>query len=203
MAALARRLPERRLVERAQLARVQLRAFAAQFHEPYPKDVQPIARGEGASGARFGNNMKPLGAVSPFGRTSPVFSYPYERSRETLADPPHRLDAPAVPARAGSGGSGSSPQDLDDAGRAVEEHVRQPRRVEGATLLYLAVLYGIVPWLLRAADLHDLAELVLPAVFEYPGKAIAVAAVHFAIAAAFMVWRLRKARRPEPPAPQD
>lgn len=80
---------------------------------------------------------------------------------------------------------------------------RQPRRVEGATLLYLAVLYGIVPWLLRAADLHDLAELVLPAVFEYPGKAIAVAAVHFAIAAAFMVWRLRKARRPEPPAPQD
>jgi gentisate 1,2-dioxygenase len=47
--------------------------------------VQPIARGEGASMARYGNNLKPVGAVSPFGKTSPVFSYPYERSRETLA----------------------------------------------------------------------------------------------------------------------
>jgi gentisate 1,2-dioxygenase len=59
--------------------------FAAQFHEPYPEDVQPIARGEGASVARYGNNLRPLGATSPYGKTSPVFSYPYERSRETLA----------------------------------------------------------------------------------------------------------------------
>jgi gentisate 1,2-dioxygenase len=62
-----------------------LRTFAAQFHEPYPADVQPIARGEGASGARYGNNLKPLGAAAPYGKTSPIFSYPYERSRETLA----------------------------------------------------------------------------------------------------------------------
>ena len=62
-----------------------LRAFAAQFHEPFPEDVQPVSRGEGASLARYGNNLKPLGAVAPFGKTSPVFSYPYERSRETLA----------------------------------------------------------------------------------------------------------------------
>lgn len=62
-----------------------LRTFAAQFHEPFPEDVQPISRGEGASLARYGNNLKPLGAVEPFGKTSPVFSYPYERSRETLA----------------------------------------------------------------------------------------------------------------------
>ena len=62
-----------------------LRTFAAQFHEPYPEDVQPISRGEGASLARYGNNLKPLGALAPFGKTSPIFSYPYSRSRETLA----------------------------------------------------------------------------------------------------------------------
>jgi gentisate 1,2-dioxygenase len=62
-----------------------VRTFAAQFHEPFPEDVQPISRGEGASIARYGNNLKPIGAVAPFGKTSPVFSYPYERSRETLA----------------------------------------------------------------------------------------------------------------------
>lgn len=62
-----------------------LRTFAAQFHEPYPEEVQPISRGEGASLARYGNNLKPLGAAAPFGKTSPIFSYPYGRSRETLA----------------------------------------------------------------------------------------------------------------------
>ena len=62
-----------------------LRTFAAQFHEPFAEDVQPVTRGEGASLARYGNNLKPLGAVAPFGKTSPVFSYPYDRSRETLA----------------------------------------------------------------------------------------------------------------------
>jgi len=62
-----------------------VRTFAAQFHEPFPEEIQPISRGEGASLARYGNNLKPLGAVAPFGKTSPIFSYPYERSRETLA----------------------------------------------------------------------------------------------------------------------
>jgi len=62
-----------------------VRTFATQFHEPYTEDVQPISRGEGASLARYGNNLKPLGAVAPFGKTSPIFSYPYDRSRETLA----------------------------------------------------------------------------------------------------------------------
>src|SRR5947199_117435 len=62
-----------------------VRTFAAQFHEPYPEDEQPVTRGEGASNARYGNNLKPLGAVAPFGKTSPIFSYPYDRTRETLA----------------------------------------------------------------------------------------------------------------------
>src|SRR5207237_5080519 len=34
--------------------------------------------------ARFGNNMAPVRHEAPFGGTSPIFSYPYERSREAL-----------------------------------------------------------------------------------------------------------------------
>ncbi|HYD56392.1 MAG TPA: gentisate 1,2-dioxygenase [Burkholderiales bacterium] len=62
-----------------------VQAFGAQFQEVYPEEVQPVTRGEGTSGARFGANLAPLGAVSPFGKTSPIFNYPYARSRETLA----------------------------------------------------------------------------------------------------------------------
>ncbi|MGH8705478.1 MAG: gentisate 1,2-dioxygenase [Burkholderiales bacterium] len=62
-----------------------LALFDAQFAENYPEEVQPVTRGEGDSQARFGSNLAPLGAVAPFGRTSPVFSYPYARSRDTLA----------------------------------------------------------------------------------------------------------------------
>ena len=35
--------------------------------------------------ARFGANLAPLGAAAPFGKTSPIFNYPYARSRESLA----------------------------------------------------------------------------------------------------------------------
>jgi gentisate 1,2-dioxygenase len=62
-----------------------VQAFGAQFHEPFPQEVQPVSRSEGASGARFGNNLVPVGAGAPFGRTSPIFNYPYARSREALA----------------------------------------------------------------------------------------------------------------------
>ena len=62
-----------------------MQTFGAQFHEPYPEEVQPVARSEGASAARFGNNLLPLGAGAPFGKTSPIFNYPYARSRESLA----------------------------------------------------------------------------------------------------------------------
>jgi gentisate 1,2-dioxygenase len=58
--------------------------FGAQFHEVYPEDIQPVTRSEGAASARFGNGLAPLGAVAPFGRTSPIFNYPYARSRESL-----------------------------------------------------------------------------------------------------------------------
>ena len=62
-----------------------LQAFAAQFHEVFPEEVQPVMRSEGASSARFGANLAPLGAKAPFGKTSPIFNYPYTRSREALA----------------------------------------------------------------------------------------------------------------------
>lgn len=61
-----------------------LQLFDAQFAENFPEDVQPVARTEGDSYARYGNNLVPIGPV-PVGRTSPLFSYPYERSRGTLA----------------------------------------------------------------------------------------------------------------------
>ena len=59
--------------------------FDAQFAENYPQEVQPVTAREGTSLARYGSNLAPLDPVAPFGRTSPVFSYPYARSREALA----------------------------------------------------------------------------------------------------------------------
>jgi len=58
--------------------------FGAQFHEVYPEEIQPVARSEGAAAARFGNGLVPLGATPPFGRTTPIFNYPYAKSRESL-----------------------------------------------------------------------------------------------------------------------
>jgi len=62
-----------------------VQAFAAQFHEVYPEEVQPVSRSEGASVARYGANLAPVGAKPPFGKTSPIFNYPYAPSREALA----------------------------------------------------------------------------------------------------------------------
>jgi gentisate 1,2-dioxygenase len=59
--------------------------FGAQFHEVFPEEIQPVARSAGAASARFGSGLKPLEAEPPFGKTSPIFNYPYERSREALA----------------------------------------------------------------------------------------------------------------------
>lgn len=55
----------------------------AGFAENYPEAVQPISRPEGHSFAAFGHNMAPVRhrAADP---TSPIFSYPYDRSREAL-----------------------------------------------------------------------------------------------------------------------
>ena len=62
-----------------------LALFDAQFSENYSEEVQPVTTREGTSLARYGSNLAPLVPVAPFGKTSPIFSYPYARSRETLA----------------------------------------------------------------------------------------------------------------------
>ena len=55
----------------------------ASFAEGYPEDTQPISRPEGDSFARYGNNLLPID-WKPEVKTSPVFNYPYARTREAL-----------------------------------------------------------------------------------------------------------------------
>jgi len=55
----------------------------ASFAEGYPDDTQPVARPEGDSFARYGNNLLPVD-WKPEVKTSPVFNYPYVRTREAL-----------------------------------------------------------------------------------------------------------------------
>jgi len=61
-----------------------VRFFGAGFAENYPQSVQPVSRPEGNALARYGANMLPL-RHEVRGATSPIFSYPYERTREALA----------------------------------------------------------------------------------------------------------------------
>ena len=61
-----------------------VRFFDAGFAENDTSRSQVVTRTEGESFARYGHNMAPVRATSPFGKTSPIFSYPYERSREAL-----------------------------------------------------------------------------------------------------------------------
>lgn len=61
-----------------------LRFLDAGFAENDRRPAQEVRRPEGASFARFGHNMAPVRQESPYGATSPVFCYPYERSREAL-----------------------------------------------------------------------------------------------------------------------
>lgn len=60
-----------------------LRFLDAGFAENYPSATQPVTRPEGDSMARFGHNMAPVRQQVSSG-TSPIFNYPYERSREAL-----------------------------------------------------------------------------------------------------------------------
>jgi len=56
----------------------------AQFAERYPEAVQPVARPEGDADARWGANMALVDHHHRSG-TSPVFNYPYAKSRAALA----------------------------------------------------------------------------------------------------------------------
>jgi len=55
----------------------------AGFAQTYPEATQPMLRPEGDSFARFGHNMVPVRHRAT-AAASPIFSYPYARSREAL-----------------------------------------------------------------------------------------------------------------------
>ena len=61
-----------------------IRFFDAGFAQNDASKSQKVTRAEGSSFARWGHNMAPVRSDPPFGQTSPIFSYPYERSREAL-----------------------------------------------------------------------------------------------------------------------
>ena len=61
-----------------------VRFFDAGFAQNDASRWQQVTRSEGSSFARYGHNMAPVRGTSPYGRTSPIFSYPYDRSREAL-----------------------------------------------------------------------------------------------------------------------
>ena len=60
-----------------------IRFFDAGFAETDTTKSQVVTRPEGSSLARFGANMAPVRHVRK-GLTSPIFSYPYSRTRESL-----------------------------------------------------------------------------------------------------------------------
>ncbi len=57
--------------------------FDASFAEGYSADEQPVSRPVGDSDARYGANLLPVD-FRPGGRASPIFNYPYARSRDAL-----------------------------------------------------------------------------------------------------------------------
>lgn len=59
--------------------------FEAGFSDEYEGDMsQPVTKPMGSSLAQYGQGLLPIDAISPFGASSPVFSYPYDRSRAAL-----------------------------------------------------------------------------------------------------------------------
>jgi gentisate 1,2-dioxygenase len=66
-----------------------LQFFDAGFAENGSAASQSVTKPEGISSHRYGANMLPVRHVAPFGQTSPIFSYPYDKTRETL----HKLEA--------------------------------------------------------------------------------------------------------------
>jgi len=61
-----------------------IRFLDAGFAQNGSERAQAVTRPEGTSFARYGHNMAPVHHHTPHGPTSPIFSYPYARSREAL-----------------------------------------------------------------------------------------------------------------------
>jgi len=53
------------------------------FAEHYPEEMQPVTKKEGDSLLRYGANMLPI-EHKPERQSSPIFNYPYARTREAL-----------------------------------------------------------------------------------------------------------------------
>lgn len=66
--------------------------FSASFREGYPGQTHPVARPEGSAMAEAGYNLLPVD-FEPTSQTSPIFNYPYRRTREAL-DRVSRVRAP-------------------------------------------------------------------------------------------------------------
>jgi gentisate 1,2-dioxygenase len=60
-----------------------VKLLSASFAEQATAEVQAVTRPEGDSFARYGNNLLPVD-WKPEVKTSPVFNYPYARTREAL-----------------------------------------------------------------------------------------------------------------------
>lgn len=58
--------------------------FEGGFSEHHNDQTQSIGRPEGDALARYGAGLLPLDDTGPFGRTSPIFNYPFERTRAAL-----------------------------------------------------------------------------------------------------------------------
>ena len=58
--------------------------FDASFFEHHNTSEQILSKPEGDALARYGNAMLPIDGDSPFGKTTPVFNYPFARTREAL-----------------------------------------------------------------------------------------------------------------------
>ena len=61
-----------------------LRFFDAGFAENGSTVSQVFTKPEGINLHKYGVNMLPVRYDAPFGQTSPIFSYPYDRTREAL-----------------------------------------------------------------------------------------------------------------------
>ena len=61
-----------------------LKFFEAGFAENGDAASQAVTKPEGINIHKYGANMLPVRHDAPLGQTSPIFNYPYERSREAL-----------------------------------------------------------------------------------------------------------------------
>ena len=61
-----------------------LKFFDAGFAENSSVASQKVTKPEGINIHKYGANMLPVRHTAPFGQTSPIFSYPYARTREAL-----------------------------------------------------------------------------------------------------------------------